>query len=61
DYDGSHPDVIGTYLAACVVYASLYGKSAVGNSYDYYGKVDRDTTTFLQNVADETVRKFFGR
>ena len=61
DYDGSHPDLIGTYLAACVVYASLYGKSPIGNSYDYYGKVDKETAAFLQKVADETVRKFFGR
>lgn len=61
DYDGSHPDLFGTYLAACVVYASLYGKSPVGNSYDYYGKIDKDTAAFLQTVADETVRKFSGR
>jgi len=61
DYDGSHPDLIGTYLAACVVYASLYGRSPVGNSYDYYGKVDKDTATFLQQVAEDTVRKFYGR
>lgn len=61
DYDGSHPDLIGSYLAACVVYASLYGKSPVGNAYDYYGKVDKETAAFLQKVADETVRKFFGR
>jgi hypothetical protein len=61
DYDGSHPDLLGTYLAACVVYASLYGKSPVGNSYDYYGKVDKETAAFLQKVAEETVRKFFGR
>jgi hypothetical protein len=44
-----------------VVYASLYGKSPVGNSYDYYGKVDKETAAFLQKVADETARKFFGR
>lgn len=60
DYDGSHPDLIGTYLAACVVYASLYGKSPVGNSYDYFGKIDRDTATFLQQVAADTVKKFYG-
>ncbi len=60
-YDGSHPDLIGTYLAACVVYASLYGKSPVGNTYDYYGKVDKDTAAFLQRVAEQTVRRFFGR
>ena len=60
DYDGSHPDLIGTYLAACVAYASLYGKSPVGNSYDYYGRVDKETAVFLQKVADETVRTFYG-
>lgn len=60
-YDGSHPDLIGTYLAACVVYASLYGKSPVGNSYDYFGKIDRETAAFLQKVAEETVRKFYAR
>lgn len=59
-YDGSHPDLYGTYLAACVVYASLYGKSPVGNPYDYYGKVDHETAAFLQRVAYETVRKFYG-
>jgi len=60
-YDGSHPDLIGTYLAACVVYASLYGKSPVGNSYDYFGKVDKETAAFLQQVAEDTVKKFYGR
>ena len=61
DYDGSHPTLLGTYLAACTVYASLYGKSPVGNSYDYFGKIDRDTARFLQQVAEDTVRKFYGR
>jgi hypothetical protein len=59
-YDGSHPDLIGSYLAASVVYASLYGKSPVGNAYDYFGKVDRETAAFLQQVADQTVRRFYG-
>jgi len=61
DYDGSHPDLIGTYLAACVSYAALYGRSPVGNAYDYYGKIDRDTATFLQQVAEDTVRAFYKR
>jgi hypothetical protein len=60
-YDGSHPTLIGTYLAACVVYASLYDKSPVGNPYDYYGAIDKDTALFLQKVADKTVRKFYGQ
>ena len=61
DYDGSHPTLIGTYLAACTVYASIYGKSPVGNSYDYFGRIDRETASFLQQVAEDTVRKFYGR
>lgn len=61
DYDGSHPDLIGTYLAACVTYAALYGTSPVGNPYDYYGKIDRDTATFLKQVAEDTVRAFYRR
>ncbi len=28
--DGSHPDVLGSYLAACVFYATIYGKSPEG-------------------------------
>ena len=43
------------------IYASVYGKSPVGNSYDYYGKVGKEDAAFLQKVADETVRKFYGR
>lgn len=60
-YDGSHPTVAGQYLAAAVVYGSLYGKSAVGNPYDYFGALDPDTKAFVQKIADETVRTFFGR
>lgn len=61
DFDGSHPTLIGTYLAACTVYASVYGKSPVGNSYDYFGRISKEDAVFLQKVADETVKKFFGR
>lgn len=60
-YDSSHPSLDGTYLAACVVFASVYGQSPVGNSYDYFGKVDKDTAAFLQQVAQDTVKKFYGR
>lgn len=58
DYDGSHPELIGSYLAACTVYASIYGKSPVGNSYDYFGRIDKATAAFLQQVAADTVDKF---
>lgn len=61
DFDGTHPELIGTYLAACVVYASVYGKPALGNTYDYFGKISKEDAAFLQQVADDTVKKFFGR
>ena len=60
DYDGSHPNMYGTYLATCVVFASLYGKSPVGNTYDYYGAVDKASAAYLQQVAWDTVKKFYG-
>ncbi|MFM1815182.1 MAG: hypothetical protein RLZ98_1877 [Pseudomonadota bacterium] len=55
-FDGSHPNLHGTYLAAAVVFASLYAPSPVGNPYDYFGAIDRDTTRFLQQVAHDVVR-----
>ena len=61
DYDGSHPNPAGSYLAACVVYASVYGKSPVGNAYDYYGRIDKETAAFLQQVAADTVKAFYAR
>lgn len=60
-YDDYHPTLAGQYLASSVVYASLYGRSPVGNPYNYFGALDQDTREFVQKVADETVRKFYGR
>lgn len=60
NYDGSHPDLLGTYLAACVTYAALYEKSPVGNPYNYYGAIDAETAAFLQQVAWDTVTSFYG-
>ena len=60
-FDGSHPELEGTYLAACVVFASLYGQSPVGNSYTYFGEIDEQDALFLQQVAQDVVVDFFGR
>ena len=30
-YDGSHPDILGTYLAACVLFSSITNKSVSVN------------------------------
>ena len=60
-FDGTHPSLLGTYLAACVVYQSIYGTSTVGIDYDYFGAIDEDDAVFLRGIADEIVREFLGR
>lgn len=57
--DKRHPTLAGTYLAACTSYAAVYGKSPVGNGYT--AGLDSDTAGFLQGVAWETVREYFGK
>jgi hypothetical protein len=57
--DKRHPSLLGTYLSACTIYASLYKKSPVGNLYT--GGIDTKTARFLQEVAWETVREYFGK
>ena len=61
EYDGSHPSRAGTYLAAATVYAALYGRSPVGNKFDAFGEVDPKTRLFLQQVAWDTVKQFYGQ
>ncbi|WOI56574.1 DUF4886 domain-containing protein [Palleronia sp. LCG004] len=60
-FDGSHPTLLGTYLAAATVYAALYEESAVGNSYDYYGAIPAEDTAFLQEIAEEAVSAYTSR
>jgi hypothetical protein len=60
-YDGSHPSRAGTYLAAATVFAAVYGRSQVGNTFDAFGEVDPKTRLFLQQVAWDTVKQFYGR
>lgn len=61
EYDGSHPSMDGTYLAAATAYAAIYDRSPVGNTYDAFGEVDQATAAKLQAVAWDTVRRFYGR
>ncbi len=60
-YDGNHPTVAGQYLAAATAYATFYKQSPVGNPYDYFGALDADTKAFVQKIANDTVKSFFGR
>ena len=57
--DGTHPDILGTYLAACVVYASIHKDNPIGISYDYNGAINSEDKLFLQSIAHETVQKYF--
>jgi len=54
--DKRHPSLAGTYLAACTVYASLFGKSPIGNTYS--AGLPAEVATHLQTVAWETARAF---
>ena len=57
--DKRHPSLAGTYLAASTSYAAVYRKSPVGNGYT--AGIDADTVGFLQSVAWDTVKEYFGK
>jgi len=50
DKDGSHPTVGGSYLAACVFYATLFGKGLPANAW-HPEEVDIAKAKALQQVA----------
>ena len=57
--DLRHPTLAGTYLAACTSYAAIQKKSPVGIKYT--AGLDAETAAFLQQVAADTAREYFGR
>jgi hypothetical protein len=54
--DKRHPSLAGTYLAACTVYAALFGRSPAGSSYT--AGLPSELAAFLQATAWETVRAY---
>jgi hypothetical protein len=50
DADNSHPNLNGSYLAACVFYNVIFGKPSSGNSFT--AGLAADTALFLQQAAD---------
>ena len=51
--DGAHPSLTGSYLTACVMYATIYGNNTAGNSDGV--SIDATTKLALQQAADATV------
>jgi hypothetical protein len=52
--DGRHPSRMGSYPAACVLYATLTGRTPVGDRFS--DGLDAADARFLQQVAWETAR-----
>jgi len=59
--DGTHPNLLGTYLAACTVFASIYDKSPIGMKYDYFGAIKEQDKRFLQRIADEATSNYYNK
>jgi hypothetical protein len=51
--DGSHPNELGTYLAACVFYSVIFRQSPEGLSFT--AGLPAETAKLLQNIAADTV------
>lgn len=58
--DKEHETIQGTYLAANIIYATLFGESPIGCTY-YPKGVSAEEADFLQHVAWETVLAWQGR
>ncbi|MCU0611705.1 MAG: hypothetical protein MUE60_07960 [Candidatus Eisenbacteria bacterium] len=54
--DQYHPALAGSYLAACVFYATLFQKSPLGLSFN--AGLDQSLVEMLQAVADSTVMPY---
>ena len=52
--DESHPNIAGSYLAACTFYCTLFNKSCVGSSY-YPSSLSASDAAYLQDLASTTV------
>jgi hypothetical protein len=55
-FDGSHPTLAGTYLAAAVVAATVFDADLDTVTYDYFGALDAADARFLRDVAGTVAR-----
>ena len=56
DSDGSHPSYIGSYLNACVFYATFFEESPVGLWYDP-AQIDVNDAQYIQNFVQDFFEK----
>lgn len=57
-FDGTHPNLRGTFLGAYVTFFTLYGEAVETLDYDYFGRMTADDIAYLQRIARETVADF---
>ena len=57
--DKRHPSLAGTYLTACVFYASLQDRSPEG--IEYTAGLEADVAAYLQSIAWEVVQQYGAR
>jgi len=55
--DKEHASIHGTYLAICVIYATIFQESPLGYTYFPIG-VSKEEATFLQEIAWKTVKNW---
>jgi hypothetical protein len=55
--DGSHPSLLGHYLAAYTIFSFLTNSSPVGLKYNYLNQLSAEEILFLQNTAWETYKQ----
>jgi hypothetical protein len=55
--DGVHPTFRGSYVAACVLYATLYAKTPVGHDGPLASGLATSEVTFLQSTAWDVVQQ----
>jgi len=58
--DREHQSIHGMYIAACVVYTSLFGVSPEGLAYAP-GGVSAEEAAFLQRIAWESIQEWQNR
>jgi hypothetical protein len=55
--DREHPSIFGTYLATCVIYATIFERDPSGFTYVPSG-ITREEAAFLQRVAWQTIQDY---